>query len=448
MALVKYPKDLADVVFSEISGRKTFIPSVELLVSLFETMYFASIKTEESEPIIFNIVYLDPSNPDPNPPETIAHDRWGTVKFSNPIQLNLPNIIKLAKASDPRSSSIAICHNGNNEIFIWGLIDQGNRYHDYVNYEAEARPERPGLFQASLEGPGNIVAYIKYQKIAELRVNRIVRKAVNVFNKGPIRDKLQIGLDSCLKSIKRKLDQNISNEENELETDFSKYWFSIICRLILRIKSYRHGGALLFSSERIRSGLNAKYVIQYNRLRLASINRAVNMCNFAYTSDKIDNYVEKNINIPPDIYSKESQAKDNIDGIRSEIDGSLWFISLLSRVDGLILFNNRLDVRGFGVEIKTSDVPDKIYICSNAVPSESYLIEADYNHLGTRHRSMIRYCWKYERAVGFVISQDGDVRAITKHDGKLMVWDNIKLQAHSFVKSKLLRKRIILKRKV
>lgn len=101
----------------------------------------------------------------------------------------------------------------------------------------------------------------------------------------------------------------------------------------------------------------------------------------------------------------------------------------------------RLDVRGFGVEIKSSSIPEKIFTCSTQIPKNYSFEEVDYNHFGTRHRSMMRYCWNYPNAVGFVISQDGDVRAMTKYDDKLIIWDNIKLQAYTFVKRRLLRRK-------
>ena len=48
-------------------------------------------------------------------------------------------------------------------------------------------------------------------------------------------------------------------------------------------------------------------------------------------------------------YSKKNNsgkvAKSTVTQIRSEIDGVLWLISLLSRVDGLILMNEHLIVR-------------------------------------------------------------------------------------------------------
>jgi hypothetical protein len=442
MSLIKYPKDLAEVVHSEIKIKHPSL-SIVNLVSLFEIMYFASIKTEESEPIIFNIVYLNSPEQDSNQPEEISHDHWSIVKFSDPILFNLQNIIKLAKASDPRSSSLAVYHDDENKLYILGLIDQGNRYYDYVNYETDLRPERPGFFQASLEGPGNIVAYIQHKKIAELRVNLIAQRAINVFSEGPIRDTLQAGLDSYLKSIKRKVPSKIDDSINDLENELTKYWFSTICRLILRIKSYRHGGALLFSNVRKESGLNVKYPISYSRLRLSLIKRAVNKANLLYKSDFIDNLIEEDEDIPLRLYLKEKGFEDNLDELKSEIDGSLWFISLLSRVDGLVLLNRRLDVRGFGVEIKSpGDVPDNIFICSNRRPANNSLRVVDYNHFGTRHRSMMRYCWKYEDTVGFVISQDGDVRAITKQNDKLLIWDNIQLQAQTFIRKRSLKRKL------
>ena len=159
-----------------------------------------------------------------------------------------------------------------------------------------------------------------------------------------------------------------------------------------------------------------------------------------HASDQIYEYLDED-NIPTDLYLNENVSELELNEIRSEIDGSLWFISLLSRVDGLVLMSKHLSVRGFGAEIKTSAIPDGVFISSTQIPTESNLEQVDYNHFGTRHRSMMRYCWNYLGSVGFVVSQDGDVRAMTKYDNKLIIWDNIKLQAFTFIKRRLIRRR-------
>jgi hypothetical protein len=268
-------------------------------------------------------------------------------------------------------------------------------------------------------------------------VNHIVSKNVDIFSKGPIKDTLKNGLYRYLNTVKKNVGSTIYSNKTNWDDYFTKYWFTTICRLILRIKGYRHGGALLFY-KRKDQGLNLKYPISYSRLRLSLEKRAEKLVRATYASDQIERRKDEN-NIPVNLYIDEIDSKDDLRDIRSEIDGTLWFISLLSRVDGLVLINKNLEVHGFGVEITSSNppAPGKIFICSQRIPKEGSLKEVDYNHFGTRHRSMMRYCWQYPGTVGFVISQDGDVRAMTKCDDKLIIWDDIRLQADTFVKKRL-----------
>jgi hypothetical protein len=65
----------------------------------------------------------------------------------------------------------------------------------------------------------------------------------------------------------------------------------------------------------------------------------------------------------------------------------------------------------------------------------------DYNHFGTRHRSMMRYCAAVPGSVGFVVSQDGDVRAITRVRDDLVVWENVKLRLDDFERRRPSRKK-------
>lgn len=46
---------------------------------------------------------------------------------------------------------------------------------------------------------------------------------------------------------------------------------------------------------------------------------------------------------------------------------------------------------------------------------------------GMRHRSAYRFCSAVEGSVAFIISQDGTIEACTKHDGSVVVYDNVAL---------------------
>jgi len=65
--------------------------------------HYTSLKTEESQSIACYIVYIDPDNPDPKPPARIVKDRWSYVKLSKRVPFTPSSLVKIAKASDPRS---------------------------------------------------------------------------------------------------------------------------------------------------------------------------------------------------------------------------------------------------------------------------------------------------------------------------------------------------------
>jgi hypothetical protein len=408
---------------------------LEILVELFESMYFASLKTEESKPVLFHVAYVDPNRPDPKPPKPARHDRWSCVRLSPPIALNSANFVKVAPASHPRTSSFAVYHDPDGRLSVWGLIDQGNSYHDYVNFDSESGPERPGLFQASITGIGHLVAYIGYEKVAELKLNKLVRTAIDVFKSGKIRDTLEVGIQFHLETLRAGWPEEFPADSSDWQPLMADTWLSALRRLLLRVQSIRHGGAFLITPNQTDKGLLVKHRIDYNRLRTALQRHAVATAEEMIANQIIgDEYMEKNAeDMPVSLHLDEVIAGYDLEETRNELGGSIWFISLLTRVDGLVLLNQNLDVRGFGVEITEAEEPSEIYAAVDAWASDYFLKKLDYQQYGTRHRSMMRYCAKSPGSVGFVISQDGDVRVMTKVDNRLMVWENIQLQLPKFI---------------
>jgi hypothetical protein len=128
------------------------------------------------------------------------------------------------------------------------------------------------------------------------------------------------------------------------------------------------------------------------------------------------------------IHLTESVARNDGEEVASEIDGTLWFIACLSRVDGLVLMGPDLSVHGFGTVISVEDPPTTIRAAEDNQGATLRPAPLSYDQFGTRHRSMMRYCNSYPGSVGFVVSQDGDVRIMTKIGDELIVWDGIRLE--------------------
>jgi hypothetical protein len=200
--------------------------------------------------------------------------------------------------------------------------------------------------------------------------------------------------------------------------------------VLLRVRGMGHGGAILITSDPSEAELNVKYKIAYERLPEAMRRWGTALILETYANDLIgevlDDDQSSTIDVQP--YLDETVYRNHKEAAASEIDGIIWFIACLSRVDGLVLMDPDLAVKGFGTIITVEDSPSAIFAAQDESAIVSRRLPLSYDAFGTRHRSMMRYCNSYTGSVGFVISQDGDIRAMTKVEGDLVVWDGVRLQ--------------------
>lgn len=159
---------------------------------------------------------------------------------------------------------------------------------------------------------------------------------------------------------------------------------AIVKSLLYRVRRFGHGGAIIistFSTLDIQS-LGVKYTTTYCGL--------------------------------------QKTAKTT----KRSLDQALWFVALLSRIDGAVLLNRDLEVVGFGAFLR-SPVPQQIHV-SNRTDGTRPTVRAATSW-GTRHQSMFGYCSQDRDAAGFIVSNDGDIRAV-KFDvahRRLVMWERV-----------------------
>lgn len=420
------PGDLASLLENELRRRGEGV-DLAVLEDITETLYFASLRSEEGEPVRCQVAYLDPDNPDPDPPKRIVEDRWRVTPLGARLDLDVPNLVKLANATDPRTSSFAIHPDSEGRLQIWGLVDQGNRYYDFLNFDSESGPPPPGLFLASIDRPAEITARVGFDAVGTLRVDRLVVDAVDVFDSGPVRDALAPGIAAYLERTGQKVGDELFQDRGHWGEWLSRAWIEALCRILLRARQYGHGGALLVTPDETGTGVDIKYQLGYMRLVTALDSRATAVIARVNAQDDIFALMEsEGVDLPMSLYLDEAVNRDREGENRSELDSTAWFISLLTRVDGLVLMTPELAVRGFGVEITASESPTTVRRAHDAQGGST--TDLSYTQYGTRHRSMMRYCWAVPGSVGFVISQDRDVRVIARRGDEIVVWENPLLQ--------------------
>jgi len=420
----QYPGHLAKLVATRLRSQHGGAPAEAVLTRLLETLYFASLKTDEGRPILCTVNYVDPDDRQQQSSVRRAADCWSFVPFERPLPFDIRTLAKLARAADPAVSSLAVFRDKKNKLFIWGMVDQEPRHTDFITLEAGATPTRPGLFQATITGVGNISVYKNDMLIGSLEQNTLVEEYHDVLWSGPVHDLLVSYLRGYLNDTAAKTPAHIPPEE--LESELLMRWLNSICRILMNVQHYRHGGGLLITPQTTLDGLNVKYKIRYDRL-LKSL-RAMVENQFPVGGTPATSPTAEGRHLLP--YATEGAARvDN--GLRehkNEVLGAVRFIASLSCVDGFVLVDRRMVVHGFGVEVRTDNLLSDIYVARDSHANPKLLRQSELTQFGTRHRAMMRYCYDKPGSLGFVVSQDGDIRAMTRIADMLILWENIDVQ--------------------
>lgn len=414
-----FPTDLAGHVHAQLTQRKERLPPQKILTKLFETLYFASLKREETQPISCRIAFISRTRPDPHPPDRIVPDRWRSFPLADDLPLTVRNLVKLSTAVDPWGSTLAVDANSEGQLRIWGLIDQSVHYSTFVFKENSSAPEMPGIFQAVIQGTGEIAVYKSYVLLGSLKQDTLVKRQQPVFQSGPVHSKLMKSIKRFQGQVRNEVGDTLYQERGHWDDSLEQNWISALCRILIGIHKYQHGGALLICDE--GAGLNPKYFLKYNRLADALFRSSVLSIRHTSHTDAIhERYLDEEANqIPTELYLSESVDGTSLNDTNDELTGCVRFLASLSRVDGLIWLDYKLHLNAFGVEITVHDDPPKAVMAQNSRATETKKL--NLNHYGTRHRSMLRYCAKNPNSVGFVVSRD--------EDNRVVLWDNVRIQS-------------------
>jgi hypothetical protein len=422
-----YPADLARHVRAQLQSRIENPPSLEVLKKLFEAMYFASLKSEEAEPISCRIAFVDRNSPDPSPPERKVANRWKYFRLDRGVRLSVRNLVKLSKAVDPWGSTLAVDADQEGKLWIWGLIDQSVHYSTYLVKEASSGPEMPGIFQALIQGIGELAVYRTYLLLGSLTQDLLITKQQIVFQTGPIHSKIVPSVQQFREKVKQTVGREAYKSRPHWDATLEDLWISAVCRILIGIQRYGHGGAVLISD--LPDGLKPKYSLSYDRLATSLRRVATRSIENTSASDQIhEEYVRRHEELlPMELHLRESASNEELRDANEEVTGCVRFLASLSRVDGLIWLDGDLCLHGFGVEITAKRDPTTLLLAQDSQGRNTRTLRL--THYGMRHRSMMRHCAAHPESLGFVVSQDGDVRAITSVDDSVLVWENVRIQS-------------------
>ena len=426
----RYPRHLAKYVAARFLAGNGHCPPEAVLTTLFETLYFASLKTDEGRRCRFTLNYIDPGDAGLEASRDSTADRWTSVRFEQPLPFDIRTLTKLADAVDPSVASLAVFCDDNGRLFIWGLVDQELRYADYASLDLETIPSRPGLFQAKIKGVGNVSVYQDYSLIGSLEHDTLVAQYHDVIWDGPIHGMLETPLRATYHRLAEAESLAGPSHDVGVDSQFLPRSLNALCRILLNIQRYRHGGGLLISPDSSPRATNVKYRLHYDRLPKAVFALVRNHLISERLHRDVRNHCHDDgrTDLPRKLHDDLEAQYRQREAHRNEILGCARFVASLSRVDGFVVLDRSLVVHGFGAELRPNSKLREVWLARDSRAQQRLMRTAHLEEYGTRHRAMARYCFEMPDTLGFVVSQDGDIRAMARIGDRLVLWENVNVQ--------------------
>jgi hypothetical protein len=322
------------------------IPEADLLVKLFDIVYYTSLKTEEGRPVVTRLCLVNPDKPEDSPPPMPRLSRWQLVPLAERLPLTVPALVKIAKAADPWSSALAVFFDERHEPYIWGLIDQTVHWNRMLVREGSGY-DPPGLFNVASSGVADLSVYRGTSLLARLRQDALLETQNDVFWHGPVSDRLEQWTNLFRQRIRRQITPSIYDAHDDVDFMCNDLWIASLCRILIHIQRYRHGGAILITDQ--NQDIFPHYRVSYDRLPEHMLQMAIGRIRNEEASNVLHEMTEgrRRRTVPADAYVEEILSKADVDDLEESLTGTVHFISSLSCVDGLVLMRPNLAVPGY-----------------------------------------------------------------------------------------------------
>ncbi len=344
---MQYPRDCAGDLLTRLrendrdgnSARP--LPDLETLSVMLDIAYVASMEPEERRFATFSIAFVSPDSQSPF---------YKRAQFTEGLELSTANVVRLASATDPTVTSLALWRDGQRQPKIWGLVTAESR--TIGSSPAQGHPTflpHAPFLSIRARAPGVLSVYHWHH------LHLLFVRGRTYFS--PPSGRLQ--------EILRD------------RADLNPLHATAMSQVAARVSIQGHGGTILITppENEVRAGL---LDVSYPFAPPCSLLR--------------------------DAVSEPTTTPDDRPAERHALD----FVAQLSQLDGAVHLAADLNIRGFGAKINVSSEP--FSLLAEDVDGTNRRELPLSSIPGTRHRSAASFCAQQAgQALAIVVSQDGDV---------------------------------------
>jgi hypothetical protein len=420
-----YPHDLAVVVRERWSSAHVEpgatslpLPDPAVLERALSVCYQASLLREEGRSTTFRLAVSGPEAfaSAGGPPASLHR-----LLFTEGRPFDAHELRRLAPAAAFQSSIIGAQPDERGGLWLWGMIHSGPRWLQSVRGGREIRQVIPAILMIAVTGPGRVLVSRGTATIAELIDGAIGGPGMDLLQAPWMSDAFVRAHDAA------PLVPVVEGRPAQVDPAFrSLLTGHVLRRILATIREAQHGGTLILLPSHDAAALLAanrhlslKYTFEDEepRRRIVTLTTQIVDALARLHRDRDDESVvrwtEYEVSLAPEL---------------AALDEALFevahLVASLADVDGAVVMTTRLELIGFGGEIAghLPEVPQVVHALDLDATRHEW-VRTD--RVGTRHRSAYRFCQAMPDAVVVVVSRDGGMRFVRRHNGAVTYWDQI-----------------------
>ena len=401
------------------------LPDSDVFQQLVDVAFHASFLTEEKRRPGFRILFCSPRDLRPYEVHDGPGSRFRTISMRKHLPLTAAELNRIAPAADLTRFLICVhFEKANNRPYIWGLLDAGISWWNFIHHEAQGGKVPPNFLTITSTAPGELSFSVAGMILLVLKNGVLSRPSHSPIWSGPISDYL----DSARQRLYEETLQELKTEkwdDNGHDDGYPhRFYNHFLERVLYNVRNLGHGGTLLlvpqeiaFDDPRLVDRIVLKYGTDHDHAWGSLVRSLVNSRRYY---DLYFPLSEGKKRLTMDAFRKFTHARHEKDSINEEIQDVAKSVASLCSVDGAVVMTTQFKVLGFGGEIvavsPALEVVTEVSDTENKMPIESF---------GTRHRSAFRFCSSFEDSVAFIVSADGGVKAVKRHGRELLFWADI-----------------------
>jgi hypothetical protein len=433
--LHKYPKDLVEKLVqlwktplagSSVRPAKCHnLPNVEILEELVSTCYQVSQMKEESRGLRFRIMLCEPGLFDRQPAG--PHRDLFTLRFAEDRPYNKYEIMKLGPAIDFNNSIIGIRYREKEGLQIWGFIHSGSRWTHMIHGGSKQPTPLPSALGLNITGPGRITVCRGLEILAQLTGGDIISPAINVF-KSHWMSRRFAKVQMQLAFLHVGNPHYNGNEWAQIDPNFvGTLYLEFFKHVISTVRRSGHGGTIISlpagmeeAISRDNPYISLKYRFaeggarsQLKTLMLEIMEKLAIACGRLHGPDYVAGWKDY-----------VALQKEGLAQLDEQIFKLARFVARLTGVDGAVITTEGPELIGFGGIIQGNfEMGGEVARALDPEGKRKHIEKIE--GVGTRHRSVYSLCSTLHNALGIVVSQDAEVRAVTWNGNMVTCWDVI-----------------------